>query len=240
MKSRFTGAFVLFSLMSGAASASTLGINYYQVPDPGPNGDFGPCCSSPSPATLPNIALGAMLGPNGLPVSIGGPNPVQSVNSANEILWWTNFTGSSTITLPYSSNSVYPVNGTGGNDAGAFQTAILAGTILGTGADVQLTVGSDDDALVYLNGKYVGGNPGVHSTETSVLDLGGLTGSSSLLIFYADRAQVGAVLDVGLTGATVSAVPEPSTWAMMLLGFCGLGFMAYRNKTRARPTLSAV
>jgi PEP-CTERM motif len=26
------------------------------------------------------------------------------------------------------------------------------------------------------------------------------------------------------------AVPEPSTWAMMILGFAGLGFMAYRRK----------
>jgi hypothetical protein len=30
---------------------------------------------------------------------------------------------------------------------------------------------------------------------------------------------------------SVSAVPEPSTWAMMLLGFGGLGFMAYRRKS---------
>jgi hypothetical protein len=29
---------------------------------------------------------------------------------------------------------------------------------------------------------------------------------------------------------TVAAVPEPLTWAMMILGFCGLGFMAYRRK----------
>jgi hypothetical protein len=28
----------------------------------------------------------------------------------------------------------------------------------------------------------------------------------------------------------VSAVPEPSTWAMMILGFLGVGFMAYRRK----------
>jgi hypothetical protein len=27
--------------------------------------------------------------------------------------------------------------------------------------------------------------------------------------------------------ATISAVPEPSTWAMMILGFCGVGFMAW-------------
>jgi len=32
-----------------------------------------------------------------------------------------------------------------------------------------------------------------------------------------------------------SVVPEPSTWAMMLLGFAGLGFAGYRRARRARP-----
>jgi hypothetical protein len=36
---------------------------------------------------------------------------------------------------------------------------------------------------------------------------------------------------------TVSAVPEPSTWAMMILGFAGVGFMAYRRKSK--PALMA-
>jgi hypothetical protein len=31
----------------------------------------------------------------------------------------------------------------------------------------------------------------------------------------------------------VQSVPEPSTWAMMMLGFAGLGFAAYR---KVRPT----
>jgi hypothetical protein len=35
----------------------------------------------------------------------------------------------------------------------------------------------------------------------------------------------------------VSAVPEPSTWAMMILGFAGIGFMAYRRKSK--PALIA-
>jgi hypothetical protein len=35
-----------------------------------------------------------------------------------------------------------------------------------------------------------------------------------------------------LTGNTV---PEPSTWAMMLLGFAGLGFAGYRQARKARP-----
>jgi hypothetical protein len=31
----------------------------------------------------------------------------------------------------------------------------------------------------------------------------------------------------------MSAVPEPSTWAMLILGFAGVGFMAYRRKNTA-------
>ena len=31
----------------------------------------------------------------------------------------------------------------------------------------------------------------------------------------------------------VSAVPEPSTWAMMLIGFCGLGFAVRRSRRKA-------
>jgi hypothetical protein len=34
------------------------------------------------------------------------------------------------------------------------------------------------------------------------------------------------------------AVPEPSTWAMMILGFAGVGFMAYRRKSK--PALMTV
>jgi hypothetical protein len=34
----------------------------------------------------------------------------------------------------------------------------------------------------------------------------------------------------------ITAVPEPSTWAMMILGFAGVGFMAYR---RSRIALAA-
>jgi hypothetical protein len=34
------------------------------------------------------------------------------------------------------------------------------------------------------------------------------------------------------TPSVTTAVPEPSTWAMMILGFCGLGFMAYRRKPK--------
>ena len=224
-------------LFAGAANAgNTLGINYFEIAEPTTNGDFGPCCSSPSPATWEgNLAGTSLLG--GLPVLGSGPNPnpVQSLSSSNQILWWTNSADgisatppSGTISLPYASNMFAP-RSTGSGDGGDFETAALWGTVHGTGADVQLTVSSDDDALVYLNGQYKGGNPGVHGVETSIVDLGDISGSASLDIFYADRAQVGAYLAISVSGATTS-VPELSTWVMMALGFAGLGFAGYRGR----------
>jgi hypothetical protein len=49
---------------------------------------------------------------------------------------------------------------------------------------------------------------------------------------------------IGISGANttfnfdpLTAVPEPSTWAMMILGFAGIGFTAYRRKSK--PALMA-
>ena len=33
-----------------------------------------------------------------------------------------------------------------------------------------------------------------------------------------------------LPAGYVAPVPEPSTWAMIILGFCGIGFVGYRRK----------
>ena len=41
-----------------------------------------------------------------------------------------------------------------------------------------------------------------------------------------------------MTPVTVS-VPEPSTWAMMLLGFAGLGFAGYRSTRRRAASFGA-
>jgi len=52
-----------------------------------------------------------------------------------------------------------------------------------------------------------------------------------------DNLAVGdqLILDVA-AGVTPPTVPEPSTWAMMLLGFAGLGLAAHR-RTRAAPKI---
>ena len=38
---------------------------------------------------------------------------------------------------------------------------------------------------------------------------------------------------IGVTESLITAIPEPSTWAMMLIGFAGLGFLAYRRQSKA-------
>lgn len=44
------------------------------------------------------------------------------------------------------------------------------------------------------------------------------------------NTNVGNLLD----NVSVAAVPEPSTWAMMILGFLGVGFLASRRQLRPR------
>ena len=47
-------------------------------------------------------------------------------------------------------------------------------------------------------------------------------------------AQQALITGFDVTTSSVSAVPEPSTWAMMILGFAGIGFMAYRRRNGAQ------
>jgi len=59
------------------------------------------------------------------------------------------------------------------------------------------------------------------------------TGNDTLTFTYDDDGSRSTDLPANLgldTVSVASAVPEPSTWAMMILGFLGVGFMAYRRK----------
>ena len=63
-------------------------------------------------------------------------------------------------------------------------------------------------------------------------------GGSALLAapgnYYLDLSGTGGGT-AGYGGTlSVAAVPEPSTWAMMILGFFGVGFMAYRRKSSGK------
>jgi hypothetical protein len=87
--------------------------------------------------------------------------------------------------------------------------------------------GHGDDVAVV-----VGGPPGPCSFNPNCQVIAGsafLPGGS----YYADVSGLGGST-AGYTGgvATVAAIPEPSTWAMLLLGFVGVGFVAYRRRNQ--------
>jgi hypothetical protein len=55
-----------------------------------------------------------------------------------------------------------------------------------------------------------------------------LTGS-----FGANSSSTETYISASIETLSISsAVPEPSTWAMMILGFAGVGFMAYRRSRK--------
>jgi hypothetical protein len=80
----------------------------------------------------------------------------------------------------------------------------------------------DDGASLYISGSLVPGlNPGPTAAVTEFAKYTGPTGTFSFQLVYGESNGPPAVL--------AAFIPEPSTWAMMLLGFAGLGFAGYRK-----------
>lgn len=86
------------------------------------------------------------------------------------------------------------------------------------------------------NGGRANFNPYIAGTGTfdlTALGLHSTTSVTGITFFFGTghEASLNAAIDVIDTGVTAS-VPEPSTWAMMFLGFAGLGFMGYRRSRK--------
>ena len=194
----------------------------------------GSCCSTDTGSVL------GTLGPNGMPVASGTP-PLLFTNGFGELQWWTptpglvQATGSSVLSVPINQNMFIP-NGTGGNNSTGFQTAIVQGILTVASGTATINFGGDDDVFLALNNQIVSQLGGVHAGADANYDVG--AGTYLLTLFYADRQQVAANLHFSVEGGTINAVPEPSTWAMMILGFAGVGFMAYRRKAQSAVRLA--
>ncbi|WP_294534975.1 PEPxxWA-CTERM sorting domain-containing protein [uncultured Rhodoblastus sp.] len=190
------------------------------------------------------------LGPDGLPVeAVAGT--FSNVNGAGELLWWTpdgvnvtagvSYAYPNPAALPFDIQKNFFPNGTGGSNAGGYTSAILSGTFnTPAGGSVIFKLGSDDDAWIFLNGNLVVDNGGIHALVTAPTTVAGLApGLNTVKVFFADRhvVQSGLYFDANVT--VNPSVPEPSTWAMMLLGFAGLGFAGYRGGNRRRNAVEA-
>lgn len=87
--------------------------------------------------------------------------------------------------------------------------------------------GTTDDITVKLSG-----------TVSDVMGLFAATPATMTLAATQDGGP-GAAISVSLTNfAKTGAIPEPSTWVMMALGFFGLGYAAVRRSSKDRRALA--
>jgi PEP-CTERM motif len=88
---------------------------------------------------------------------------------------------------------------------------------------------SDLPPDVFVPHGYVSGNP---LSDTSIYD--GQTFSSLGVTPGTYKWTWGRGANQNFTLVVGTVVPEPSTWAMMLIGFAGLGLIGYRSAGRRR------
>ena len=231
-------ALALASLASHALADTvnaTLSATYFEVKAGTGGPDFGG-------SGFPNVAAGSALGPNGRPV-VDSVNPGVSLvdPGTHEIEWWSPSlnaaiiqTGTGTISLPYASN-MYPLDSSGSSDGAAWETAMFSGNFtLSSSAVVSFQLGSDDDSFIYVDGKLIGQNPGIHGVTDVAFDSPTLgTGAHTLDVFFADREDTGAFLSLNLlsNGVVITpSVPEPGSWALLVAGLGLVGAAARRRQ----------
>ena len=144
--------------------------------------------------------------------------------SSNNILQLTGGNGT-TQTLTFSQAVVNPVFaiwslGQGGGPASFVFNATP--TLVAGGPSNEYGGGT-----ITVAGNTVGGLEGNGTVE--------FVGTFTSLSWTNPQYEYWYGFDVGfqsVAGRSVDAVPEPSTWAMLLLGFAGVGFVAYRRKDK--------
>ncbi len=89
---------------------------------------------------------------------------------------------------------------------------------------------------LYGTANFGNGSDRLDAQSFAISNVGTLT---SIVFTESNNGSYGEPFLTAITAETaVAAVPEPSTWAMMLLGFAGVGFTAYRRR-RNGPALQA-
>jgi hypothetical protein len=155
-----------------------------------------------------------------------GPNLASQFVNAADI---TSFVGGPAAEAAFLASTLSTQNDT--------KTAFfdISGSI--TGIVVSGIVVHDDGATFVIGGITQFSNPGETNNTPDTVP-GGTFNGALFDLYYVEGNGSPSVLDVHLNRVFITPqVPEPSTWAMMILGFAGIGTMAYRRRRQA--TVSA-
>jgi hypothetical protein len=208
---------------SGAANATPVDINGISVSYSGDTNQFSPDSIQP-PSDFGGAGSLIQIGqpgqnPNPNPLSNPGWDPFGTSDTTHS--WWNIGTQNSSVGFNITGNVLNIVWGSPNNDN---TVTFYSGVGGGGGA-----IGSVDTDQLLNAFSSLGNNqnPGGY-----------------FISFDLTNTQAGGfnsvVFSTGSTAfefAFTAAVPEASTWAMMILGFAGIGFMAYRRKSN--PALIA-
>jgi PEP-CTERM motif len=108
---------------------------------------------------------------------------------------------------------------TGGSGEGGSQMFTTPGPI-----NIDITGTITDDPVFFQ--EYIGAG-----TRTTTVGISSNVTEASISTATLD----GAITYTYTPGPQPSTIPEPSTWAMMSLGFAGIGFVGYRQTRRPKP-----
>jgi hypothetical protein len=139
------------------------------------------------------------------------------------VQWTTPTAGSYSYSGEYELLDTHPTGVIGEVFAGA--TELYSGTLTGPGAKESTVTPGESETFSGSVSLLAG------ETLTFAVNRDGNFGADS-------TGLTATITSLALGPTTASSVPEPSTWAMMLLGFLGLGFAGY-HKARRRVAVAA-
>jgi hypothetical protein len=198
-------------------------------------------------AVVSALAFGAMLGASPVSASVVDLHTLPDGNT-----FWGN--GHSNSSLSHSSTTTDTYLFRLSSPTGASSLTVIDGFLGFSGVTLELFSGFGPSATEIDSVTF----PSLHGSDPLVLSESDLkNGRYELKVIDilppATEAKIehhwhtfpstgGYLLDFDVHNASpldpppsaTSAVPEPSTWAMMMLGFCGLAFLAHRRRGAAR------
>jgi PEP-CTERM motif-containing protein len=134
----------------------------------------------------------------------------------------------------FTEDYTFTLTTTGLVSPGVIITSAAGPGRLPTKTDVELCQGGPTTDCTASEPLVISGSAA--SVTLATLKLDGGAGSPTYYLVFTGTSK--GNMSVGGTVSTSPSVPEPATWAMMLLGFTGLGYAAFRRSAKGRGVLA--